>query len=386
MTDRAGPSLASFRPSSPDEWGPVRFCSPSKRCWARKRSTFVVAVLLLGAACHEDEPPCLGARVATGIDHSCVLKPDGSLRCWGSFGPQATRTPGLRPPWGTGLTDFLSRGIVGCARRAGGGVACGIDMPREVPALAGDIAALAMGVSLSRMSRPILCAAGTNGSVRCGDLAAPEAFAPGEVAGVANVNLLAAGETLACGRASDLSLWCWGHGFLGDGMPARTTSGAVQVAALGNDVAAVSLGLRTACVVTGDGGVLCWGPNDSGEAGREGRPVLSPTRVEGLPAVQAISLGAEHACAVTRSSELWCWGRNRESQLGASIDGVLSSAKPVLVPLGMQVAEVSCGVGHTCVRDIQGAIWCWGNNELGQVGAGRDDLIVRAPTRVAACP
>ena len=52
----------------------------------------------------------------------------------------------------------------------------------------------------------------------------------------------------------------------------------------------------------------------------------------------------------------------------------------------MQVAEVSSGVGHTCARDIQGAIWRWGSNELGQVGDGSDNLIVRAPTRVAACP
>ena len=81
----------------------------------------------------------------------------------------------------------------------GDGVACGIDMPRDVPTLAGDIAALAMGVSLSRMERPIVCAAGESGSVRCGGNRRSEAFEPEDVAGVANVNALAVGETLACG-------------------------------------------------------------------------------------------------------------------------------------------------------------------------------------------
>ncbi len=168
-------------------------------------------------------------------------------------------------------------------------------------------------------------------------------------------------------------------------MAARTASTAVRVTALDQDVAGVSVGLRTACAVTNDGGVLCWGANDSGEAGREERPLLVPTRVEGLPPVQTINMGAEHACAVTRTAELWCWGRNRERQLGAAIGDVLSIARPVLVPLAGKVAEISAGVGHTCARDVEGIVRCWGSNELGQVGSG-SDLIVRAPTPVAPCP
>jgi alpha-tubulin suppressor-like RCC1 family protein len=359
-------------------------CSPYKTWPFPRLARFLFAALLTTCACRDDEPPCLGAKVVAAIDHSCILKQDGSLRCWGTLGAQLARTPVARPEWGTGVTELVSRGVVDCARRNAAGVSCGVDAPREVPALDGANV-LAMGVSLSRQERLIVCASGIQGTVLCGRLGAPEAFAPEPVDGVGNVNALAVGETLACGRAVDGSLWCWGHGYMGDGMAARTASTAVRVTALGQDMAGVSVGLRTACAVTNDGGVLCWGANDSGEAGREERPLLVPTRVEGLPPVQTINMGAEHACAVSRTAELWCWGRNRERQLGAAIGGVLSIARPVLVPLAGKVAEISAGVGHTCARDVEGIVRCWGSNELGQVGMG-SDLIVRAPTPVAPCP
>ncbi|MBK9262299.1 MAG: hypothetical protein IPM54_21150 [Polyangiaceae bacterium] len=39
--------------------------------------------------------------------------------------------------------------------------------------------------------------------------------------------------------------------------------------------------------------------------------------------------------------------------------------------LGLQnVQEVEAGFRHTCARETDGTLWCWGANESGQIGNG----------------
>jgi len=119
------------------------------------------------------------------------------------------------------------------------------------------------------------------------------------------------------------------------------------------------------------GEVWCWGANDDGQLGdgtTTDRP--SPVRAAGLPAgpVTQVSAGHFHTCAVT-SGDAWCWGQGTTGALG---DGTgRSSPSPVMVldlPRGA-VTRVSAGRVFTCaVADAQA--YCWGSNGSGRLGTG----------------
>jgi hypothetical protein len=80
--------------------------------------------------------------------------------------------------------------------------------------------------------------------------------------------------------------------------------------------------------------------------------------------------GADHHCAVaTGNAAIYCWGSNAVGQLG---DGTgVSRNIPVLasaVPVG--ISGVVAGLEHSCGLDAAGAAWCWGGNDVGQLGTG----------------
>ena len=92
----------------------------------------------------------------------------------------------------------------------------------------------------------------------------------------------------------------------------------VEVTSFGSDVAQVSVGSGGTCVRTTAGALWCWGVNGSGEVG-DGttQPRGSPFQVTALGAnVADVSVGDEHTCATTTDGTLWCWGENNWGQLG----------------------------------------------------------------------
>lgn len=94
----------------------------------------------------------------------------------------------------------------------------------------------------------------------------------------------------------------------------------------------------------------------------------------------SVSAGFAHTCEVEISGLLWCWGNNQGGQLG---DGTTNNiATPVLVGSDSDWEQVSSGVAHTCAWKSDSSLWCWGSNEYGQAGdgTGQDSLV---PTGVA---
>lgn len=94
---------------------------------------------------------------------------------------------------------------------------------------------------------------------------------------------------------------------------------------------------------------------------------LSPSLL--LMKLLAIKAGGYHTCMLTVSGSLYCWGNNEQGQLG---DGTTTTRYlPIKVPLS-SVKSFALGKIHTCAITSAGT-YCWGNNSVGQLGDGTTD-------------
>ena len=123
-------------------------------------------------------------------------------------------------------------------------------------------------------------------------------------------------------------------------------------------------------------------------AGREvycaGRGLASglPVKVAGLSGVSRLLTGGE-SCALLgadggRGGRLGCWGGaySALNPSGAAPGSLLATTVTALDDKG--VAELAAAGGHSCARTADGALFCWGDNALGQLGTG-DVVAHRGP-------
>jgi alpha-tubulin suppressor-like RCC1 family protein len=149
------------------------------------------------------------AQVATGADHTCAVKKDGTLWCWGN---------NSMTQLGEGPTDFSP-------------------VPLQVTALGATVAQVAAGNAHTcavTQAGELYCwganSAGQLGNGETGSVVWP----PAKVAALGNdVTAVFAAPSFTCARTKDATLWCWGQnsfGQLGDGTTAdRATPGKVLI-------------------------------------------------------------------------------------------------------------------------------------------------------------
>ncbi len=184
----------------------------------------------------------------------------------------------------------------------------------------------------------------------------------------------------------------------GDAAPPKV----VQVAAYGN----------VTCVVFSTGAVKCWGDNRFGQAGvaTKGGPgpcggtaspdcLGKPNLVAGIDDAKSIAVGDSHVCALKKDGTVACWGSNLYGQLGQTLSDTCAtssagtvpcSTKALVVPALSGVTDLAAGGQTTCAKAAD-KVFCWGNNEVGQIGiAGADSCVTsigarpcfKAPTEV----
>jgi alpha-tubulin suppressor-like RCC1 family protein len=81
-----------------------------------------------------------------------------------------------------------------------------------------------------------------------------------------------------------------------------------------------------------------------------------------------ISAAGHHTCARASDDSLWCWGDNDAGQLG--VGDTMARSVPTQVGIDNVWREISTGKVHTCSIRVDKSLWCWGGNKHGQLGLG----------------
>ena len=196
-----------------------------------------------------------------------------------------------------------------------------------------------------------------------------------------------------CGITNTNRVYCWGnndYGQLGTGasIPSSPTYDFSNIpseikmngALAGKTIKKLVAGVQTKCVLASNDQVYCWGDSSNGETGTGSTlPVAEPTQIvmSGTLAgktIKDISQAANGFCVVSNENKVYCWGANTGALTATAFNSL--SAVPVEVQdtnnvlSGKVINQISSGSSHVCVIASNNNIYCWGDNEFGQLGFG----------------
>lgn len=334
--------------------------------------------------------------------HLCATSSLGTAKCWGAAslkqlgaGPERERYPvAAAVTWPHGVISSLrTESASTCAVNSSGEARCwgantwaqlgdGSYAHRWLPG-----PAVAFGLPVRHVDGGLnhSCGVSQSGIVKCWglnnmgvlgdgtqiDRTTPVAIAGG-VTGFADV---AVGNYHSCALRST-AVYCWGSGGNVGALGSATVQQSnvpVQVASLTSPLSSLTLAGTHACVVA-NGGVRCWGQNESGQLGN-GTTTASATPVTptGLASgVRRVLTAYSHSCAELDSHQWKCWGNNAAGQLGTG--DTVSSLVPVAANyIPTDAVDVALGTNFTCYAKASGGASCWGANKAGSLGNGFGD-------------
>jgi alpha-tubulin suppressor-like RCC1 family protein len=89
-----------------------------------------------------------------------------------------------------------------------------------------------------------------------------------------------------------------------------------------------------------------------------------------VPSWRYVTAGVERTCAIMTDGKAYCWGRNDLGQLGDNSTDPRLTPSPVAGNLRFSTISVGSGGGfHTCGIS-QNKAYCWGSNARGELGDG----------------
>jgi len=377
---------------------PALHSSVSHRRTRFPSPTTIVAILVLGllalcAGCGDtaappEEQTATVADVRAAIDSATLMEGDGLVL-----------TVALYDSAGTELTDravaFRSSNPT-VATVSVGGVVTAQSIGRASIVVESGAAADTVGIRVQALFVTVSaggrhsCGISRRGRVYCwGDGSAGQlgnggiesTTTPILAAAHADISSVSAGLETTCGLASGAA-WCWGsNGARQLGTGDKADAWIPVPVAGGYTFATVAVNTLHACGVTVQGEALCWGADWAGQIGNGAAPrALTPEPVAGGIAFGAIAPGWLFTCGIATNGAAHCWGFNDTEQLGVAAadeicawpngDDVPCSTDPIPVASTTAFATVVAGSGYACALTPDGAAYCWGDNDRGQLGNG----------------
>lgn len=286
--------------------------------------------------------------VATGVAHTCALKTDGSVWCFGDS---------KEGQLGQGNTEASS-------------------IPLLVPLPA-------KAIQLSSEARTA-CAILETGELWCwgynweGGIGLDDQhpgvnqLAPVRSGGQSDWKSVGTGDGHTCGVRGVGLLFGWGRNSsanLGLGSTMDSQRRVATRIGTDEDWLSVVAGQDSGCGLRAGGRLFCWGGNSFGNLGMGDTELrLSPTEVVAGRAWTDVAIDTFHACGIDDQRALYCWGRATEGQLGSGDN--TDRLEPLPIESGRSFAQVVVGRMFSCAVTTDDVVLCTGENVAGQLGVG----------------
>lgn len=332
--------------------------------------------------------------VSVGSYHSCALDANGIARCWGwgqygQLGAVSWSTSNPIPLYLRMDTTLSGRTVAGIA--AAGWATC---------TLTTDSKLFCQGYN------GIVGGLGINST---GNVSSPtEIYMNGALAGK-TIQSASMGYGTGCLIASDNYVYCWGdayQGGLGNGT-SNSAQSALQPILIGGAIQNIQMKQiakngYSSCALSLTDRLFCWGP-----ASNVPLEIVLPNSEK----TKFISLGSTLAnqgiCVITQTNKIYCWSNSNYSPVQITLDSNLStktftkivsgpgrsacvissendgycfdanspSTSPTLMVLGQapynkKIKSVGLGQVHSCASTTDNEVYCWGQNNFGQLGNG----------------
>ena len=213
--------------------------------------------------------------IAAGSYHSCAIKSDQTITCWGYDNSGQADAP-------DGQYAAITGGLGhSCGVKVDQTIACwGIDDEGQASAPPGQFTAIAVGDFHS-------CAIRTDQTIACWGYSGLTGTPTGQYTAIS------AGGSHVCAISTDSTAQCWGDDFVG------------QANAPAGQYTDIAAGHTHSCAIKIDQTITCWGDNDHGQAD--------------APAGQYtdITAGTLHSCAIKIDQTIACWGDDSLGQADA---------------------------------------------------------------------
>ena len=343
-------------------------------------------------------------QLAAGDFHTCGLRSDGAVFCWGfndtgALGVPADESPAapVRVTLPDDATSVVARGRATCALLESDAWCWG-SLPggSSAPVQVGNGIAWQSVTPAHKYARAYLCGVSLDGAAYCWGAGGPH-LGLGPDGGYRSEPVLLAhddwtmiaanqassdnglGDDITCGATAAGAGYCWGF------VPEIGTFDAPEQVWPELTWKSLQPGFRVpllqgfVCGIADSAQVhsdrvYCWG--EMGVVNMGAAP-----QSMGFDA-QHLSVGGTHACSIARPW-LTCWGDNFHGQLGTGDRE--PSVQGQRIEESRDWIDVATGIEHTCGLTADGDVYCWGSGYRNQMGDGRP-VEQLAPIRVAFEP
>ena len=193
-------------------------------------------------------------------------------------------------------------------------------------------------------------------------------------------NVIHGHSDVFCALSEQGQVVCWGDNIDGVARPGASTSAdyspSIVSMPTGRYATALAVGDQFACALLDNGSVACWGDADGTTALEywDGDGIIEPTLMPGLGGTTVaidIDAGYAHACVILSNLSAMCWGTNAWDNLGINSNSLSATPAHVsVIPSGRTIIDITAGHTHTCALLDNASVYCWGDNQRGQIGVG----------------